>query len=211
MCSAPAVCRCSKGRSSSSLTWQRRLRLIAAQGPDVFYRGEIAPAIVAAQLGTANGGKPGLMTLEDLANYNIVIREPIVAEYRGYRIASMSPPSSGGLTMINALKMLERYPLGDIAAGFGFGKASTLHVMTEAMRLAFADRAVWMGDEDFVGAQARPDSPRLRRDALATYQPHRAHSGQRAVRRSVAVRTARAASGGAHHLAAAEPVSYPGG
>src|SRR5688500_12083615 len=128
----------------------KTLRLIAAHGPDVFYRGEIAPAIVAAQLGTANGGKPGLMTTQDLENYNAVIREPIVAEYRGYRIASMSPPSSGGLTMIQALKMIERYPLGDIEAGFGFGRANTLHVMTEAMRLAFADRAVWMGDEDFV-------------------------------------------------------------
>src|SRR5438128_1141784 len=126
-----------------------------AKGPDALYRGEIGAAIVAAQHATANGGKPGLMTRQDLADYHIVIREPIVGEYRGYRIAAMSPPSSGGLTMIQALKMIERYPLGDAAAGFGFGKAKTLHVMTEAMRLAFADRAAWMGDEDFVPVPKR--------------------------------------------------------
>src|SRR2546422_4617115 len=128
----------------------KTLRLIAKKGPDALYRGEIGAAIVAAQHATANGGKPGLMTMPDLADYHIVIREPIIGEYRGYRIAAMSPPSSGGLTMIQALKMIERYPLGDASAGFGFGKAQTLHVMAEAMRLAFADRAAWMGDEDFV-------------------------------------------------------------
>jgi len=133
----------------------KTLRLIAKKGPKVFYKGEIAEAIVAAQLGTANGGKPGLMTLEDLRDYDIVIREPIVAEYRGFRIASMSPPSSGGLTMIQALKMIERYPLGDVSAGFGWGRANTLHVMAEAMRIAWADRAVWMGDEDFVPVPKR--------------------------------------------------------
>src|SRR6266496_6392413 len=84
----------------------KTLRLIAAKGPDVLYRGEIGAAIVAARRATANGGKPGLMTMQDLADYNIVISEPIVAEYRGYRIAAMSPPSSGGLTMIQALKMI---------------------------------------------------------------------------------------------------------
>jgi gamma-glutamyltranspeptidase / glutathione hydrolase len=133
----------------------KTLRLIAKKGPDVLYRGEIGAAIVAAQRATANGGKPGLMTMQDLADYHIVIREPIVGEYRGYRIAAMSPPSSGGLTMIQALKMIERYPLGDASAGFGFGKAKTLHVMAEAMRLAFADRSVWMGDEDYVPVPKR--------------------------------------------------------
>jgi gamma-glutamyltranspeptidase/glutathione hydrolase len=135
----------------------RTLRLIAAQGPDVFYRGEIAQAIVAAQAQppALAGGKPGVMTTQDLANYNIVIREPTIGKYRGYTIAAMSPPSSGGLTMIQALKMIERFPLGDASAGFGFGKANTLHVMTEAMRLAFADRAIWMGDEDYFDVPKR--------------------------------------------------------
>ena len=133
----------------------KTLRLIADKGPKVFYRGEIAEAIVEAQKASVPGGKPGLMTLEDLKDYDIVIREPIMGEYRGYRIASMSPPSSGGLTMIHALKMIERFPIGDASAGFGFGKANTLHVMAEAMRIAWADRAVWMGDEDFVDVPKR--------------------------------------------------------
>jgi len=190
----------------------KTLRLIAKKGPEAFYRGEIAEAIVAAQRGTANGGKPGLMTLQDLRNYNIVIREPIIAEYRGYRIASMSPPSSGGLTMIQALKMIERYPLGDEAAGFGFGKANTLHVMAEAMRLAFADRAVWMGDEDFVDVPKRGllhrDYTRERGDMITLaariagtapfgdpwlYEPRGRHSAARTT------------------LAAAEPLTHPGG
>src|SRR2546430_1502192 len=188
----------------------KTLRLIAAKGPDVLYRGEIGAAIVAAQRATANGGKPGLMTMQDLADYNIVIREPIVAEYRGYRIAAMSPPSSGGLTMIQALKMIERYPLGDAAAGFGFGKAKTLHVMTEAMRLAFADRNVWMGDEDFVPVPKRGlldrDYVRMRGDliSLTSLIPDPAPVGNpwdfQSARRS-----------GGTLLAAHEPVSYPGG
>jgi gamma-glutamyltranspeptidase/glutathione hydrolase len=186
------------------------LRLIAKKGPDVLYRGEIGAAIVAAQRATANGGKPGLMTLQDLADYNIVFREPIMAEYRGYRIAAMSPPSSGGLTMIQALKMIERYPLGDAASGFGFGKAKTLHVMAEAMRLAFADRSVWMGDEDFVPVPKRGlldrDYVRMRSALikLTSLIPDPAPVGKpwdfQSARRS-----------GGTMLAASEPLSHPGG
>ncbi len=136
----------------------RALRLIAQQGPDVFYRGEIARAIIDAQqrsrTATASEGV-GRMTLQDLANYNVVIRKPVSVNYRGWRVAAMSPPSSGGLTVGQMLLMLERFPIGDAAQGFGFGAPNTLHVMTEAMRLAFADRAVWMGDEDFVPVPKR--------------------------------------------------------
>jgi len=125
-------------------------RLIAEQGIDVFYEGEIAAAIVAAQQQFVSGGKPGLMTTTDLANYDLVIREPTTVDYRGYTVASMSPPSSGGLTVGQVLELIEPYPIGDASEGFGFGQVRTLHAMTEAMRLAYADRAVWMGDEDFV-------------------------------------------------------------
>ena len=132
----------------------KTFRLIAQKGADVFYHGEIAQAIVDAQKRSrspvvVDEGK-GRMQLSDLAAYRTEIRQPITGNYRGYQIASMSPPSSGGLTVIQMLKMLERYPLGDKAQGFGFGATKTMHVMMEAMRLAFADRAVWMGDEDFV-------------------------------------------------------------
>jgi gamma-glutamyltranspeptidase/glutathione hydrolase len=90
------------------------------------------------------------MTLDDLENYDVVIREPVVDNYRGFTIKGMGPPSSGALTVLQILKMLERFPIGDARRGFGFGSTRTLNVMLEAMRLAFADRAVWMGDEDFV-------------------------------------------------------------
>ena len=90
------------------------------------------------------------MTLDDLEKYRAIIREPVVDNYRGFTIKGMGPPSSGALTVLQILKMVERFPIGDAGRGFGFGSTRTLNVMLEAMRLAFADRAVWMGDEDFV-------------------------------------------------------------
>lgn len=136
----------------------KTFRLIAEHGVDVFYRGAIAPAIVEAQqrirtlapLPPQPDEARGRMTLADLDQYRVEIRAPITVNYRGWQLASSSPPSSGGLTVGQMLKILERYPLGDATQGFGFGARNTLHVMIEAMRLAFADRAVWMGDEDFV-------------------------------------------------------------
>ncbi len=131
----------------------KTFRLIAQQGADVFYKGEIAQAIIAAQK-RSRAAVPaegvGRMTLQDLADYRVVIREPVKVNYRGWTVAAMSPPSSGGLTVGQMLLMLQRFPIGDAAQGYGFGSPTTLHVMAEAMRLAFADRAVWMGDEDFV-------------------------------------------------------------
>ena len=135
----------------------KTFRLIARHGPDVFYEGEIAHAIVDAQMRTqaaAGAAGVGRMTLADLISYDAKIRRPIVVNYRGFTVASMSPPSSGGLTIGQMLKMLERYRLGDASQGFGFGAKNTLHVMIEAMRLAFADRAMWMGDNDFVHVPA---------------------------------------------------------
>lgn len=88
------------------------------------------------------------MTLADLADYQVAIREPLTGQYRGWTLATMPPPSSGGLTLLQMLGMLEGCPLGDVTQGHGFGSAKTLHVMTEAMRLAFADRAIWIGDGD---------------------------------------------------------------
>jgi gamma-glutamyltranspeptidase/glutathione hydrolase len=127
-------------------------RKIASQGPDALYTGEIAPAIVATQLATrsTNPGGVGRMTLADLANYEVAIREPVEGTYRGYRIVGMPPPSSGGLTSIQILKMLERFPIGDKDLGYGFGSTRTLNVMIESGRLAYADRAIWIGDDDFV-------------------------------------------------------------
>lgn len=128
------------------------LKLIADKGADAFYTGPLADAIVATQSNYrgANTQLAGRMSLADLAGYEAAVREPVVGDYRGYRIVGMPPPSSGGLTVIQMLKMMERFPLGDESQGYGFGSARTMNVMIEAMRLAFADRAVWMGDADFV-------------------------------------------------------------
>lgn len=116
------------------------LRRISDKGPDGFYKGRTAELIVAEM--RANGG---LITLEDLANYAAVKREPVRGDYRGYEILSMPPPSSGGVALIEMLNILEGY---DLQAG-GSGGAATLHRLIEAMRRAFADRARFVGDPDF--------------------------------------------------------------
>ena len=134
-------------------------RLIAENGPDCFYRlipekgCDIAKGIVDGQKFNrpqAPNGKGGSMTYADLENYRAVIRAPVEGTYRGYLIKAVAPPTSGGLTVIQMLKMLERFPIGDAGQGFGFGSLSTTNAMADAMRLAFADRSVWMGDADFV-------------------------------------------------------------
>lgn len=131
----------------------KTLKLIAARGPDAFYRGPLAQAIINAQQRSHTSPSflgRGRMTLADLAHYKISIREPVIGRYRGWTVVGMPPPSSGGLTVIQILKLLEAYPIRDAKSGYGFGNANTQHLMIESMRLAFADRAVWIGDEDFV-------------------------------------------------------------
>ena len=134
-------------------------RLIAANGPDCFYKlmpdkgCDIAKGIIEGQKFSrpqVTGGRAGVMDYPDLAAYQATERVPTEGSYRGYRIKAMSPPSSGGLTLIQMLKMVERFPLGDASQGYGFGKTKTVNVMAEAMRIAFADRGTWMGDADFV-------------------------------------------------------------
>jgi gamma-glutamyltranspeptidase/glutathione hydrolase len=140
------------------------LRLIAAHGPDCFYlylpaKGcDIAKGIVEGQKFNrpqAPDGKGGSMTYADLANYRPALREPVEGTYRGYTVKAMSPPSSGGLTLLQVLKMLERFPIGDDAQGYGWGELKTANVMADALRIAFADRAEWMGDADFVPVPAK--------------------------------------------------------
>ncbi len=133
----------------------KTLKLLAAKGPDAFYRGPLAQAIVKAQQRTRLGAGKGRMALADLARYQATIRKPLVGHYRGWTLACMPPPSSGGLTLLQMLKLLEGFPLGDTTQGYGFGSAKTLHVMIEAMRLSFADRAVWIGDDDTVPVPQR--------------------------------------------------------
>lgn len=124
----------------------RSLKLIAAQGADGFYKGETASKLVKAV--TDAGGR---MSLQDLANYEAIARVPVKGDYRGYEIVSMPPPSSGGIHIIQILNILEGYPLKD----YGQNSAQTIHLMAEAMQLAYADRAEYLGDSDFIDV---PDS-----------------------------------------------------
>lgn len=119
----------------------KTLKAIAKNGPDAFYKGEIA-SIIAADM-KKNGG---LITEEDLAQYSAVWRTPVKGTYRGYEIMSMCPPSSGGTHIIQILNIMENT---DVKA-MGPGSADKIHLMAEAMRYAYADRSLYLGDPDFV-------------------------------------------------------------
>ena len=116
------------------------LRQVALAGAPAFYQGPIAEKIAAEM--ERHGG---LITREDMAAYRPVFREPVRGSYRGFEIASMPPPSSGGAHLIQILNLLEDYPL----EGMGHNSALSIHVMAEAMRLAYADRSLHLGDSDF--------------------------------------------------------------
>lgn len=117
------------------------LKLIAEQGPDAFYKGSIADAVVAAS--AAHGG---ILSKQDFAGYTVSEDKPVGCDYHRYQILSAPPPSSGGTTLCLILNILEAYPL----AKDGFAAASSLHVMAEAMRHAFVDRNFQLGDPAFV-------------------------------------------------------------
>ena len=118
----------------------RTLERIAADGPAGFYEGETA-ALLEKEM-RAHGG---LITADDLKRYNAVRRTPLVGSYRGHDIIAMPPPTSGGVTLIEALNIVEGF---DVKA-MGAYSASTIHVMAEAMKRAYADRARFLGDPDF--------------------------------------------------------------
>jgi gamma-glutamyltranspeptidase/glutathione hydrolase len=117
------------------------LRLIADTGAAGFYTGDVARRI-AQKVQDAGGG----MTVEDLASYKPVWRRPVTGTYRGHDIASMPPPSSGGVHIVEILNILETFPLRE----FGPNSADAIHVMAEAMRRAYADRSKFLGDPDYV-------------------------------------------------------------
>ncbi|KON82395.2 gamma-glutamyltransferase [Azoarcus sp. PA01] len=125
-------------------------RLLARDGIGSFYTGDIARAILDVQLRSQIGpAGAGRMTASDLATYDVAVRQPVEGDYRGYTLKSMPPPSSGGVSLLMMLELLEPFPLGN-GEGWRFGGHDALHAMIEAMRLTFADRSVWMGDPDFV-------------------------------------------------------------
>lgn len=121
------------------LAWT--LSEIAEHGDEAFYSGSVAKKIV-ADMKAHNG----LITMQDLADYEIVEREPVRGSFRGYEIAAMPAPSSGGTHVIQMLNILENFPL----AKMGPESADSLHIMAEAMKFSYADRSKYLGDPDFV-------------------------------------------------------------
>ncbi|MBS1730242.1 MAG: gamma-glutamyltransferase [Bacteroidetes bacterium] len=115
----------------------KRIKLNGAKG---FYEGKTA-ALIVAEMQRANG----IMTLADLKNYKAKTREAILSDYRGYTIIGFPPPSSGGIIVSQLLTMIEPYPMRQ----YGYGTVASMHLMVEAERRSFADRAEYMGDPDF--------------------------------------------------------------
>jgi len=119
----------------------KTLMRIRDKGSAGFYEGETADLIVAEM--KAGGG---IISHQDLKNYQAIWREPLVSNYKGHQIISMPPPSSGGLALSQLLQMVEPFPLSD----YGFQSSEAIHLMTEAERRVYADRATYLGDSDFV-------------------------------------------------------------
>lgn len=119
----------------------RTLEIIAKKGRDGFYRGEVARKIVASQR-----KYKGLISLSDLRYYKVKSRKPVVGDYKGYKIVSMPPPSSGGTHIIQILNILENFNLSERGSA---QDANNIHLTASAMQIAFADRAEHMGDADF--------------------------------------------------------------
>ena len=120
----------------------RTYRQIAKEGPDWFYQGEFAQ-----RTGQWMKANQGILTAKDFADYKTVIREPIRTTYRGYEIIGFPPPSSGGVHVAQILNILESFDLKELHAS---DPVKFNHVVAEAMKLAFADRAYWLGDSDYV-------------------------------------------------------------
>jgi gamma-glutamyltranspeptidase / glutathione hydrolase len=119
------------------------LSAIAEQGPRGFYEGAVAEKLAKA---VRDAG--GIITTDDLKSYQAILRAPVRGSYRGYDIVSMPLPSSGGTVLLETLNILEGFPLGDMKQG----SAGSLHLMIEAMKRAYADRARYLGDPAFVDA-----------------------------------------------------------
>ncbi|MDR2297618.1 MAG: gamma-glutamyltransferase [Comamonas sp.] len=148
----------------------RSMRLISQQGATAFYQGAIAQKIAAEMAPHANA-----LTLQDLRDYKVVEREPVRGSYRGYQIVTMPPPSSGGAHLLQILNMMERWPMNQ----WGADSAQSVHYMTEAMKLAYADRSEYLGDPDFVKIPLKGlTSKRYAESLAAGIKPQQARPSQ---------------------------------
>ena len=151
--------------------YAKTLGAIAAD-PESFYTGEIAGNIVAAAADPSGGRTPSLMTVEDLADYTVKTRDPLCAGYRGKEICGMPPPSSGGMAVAATLGMLERFPMNEhkpteVDLNGGRPTVMGVHLVSEAERLAYADRDRYVADTDFVPLPGGTPNTLLGSDYLA--------------------------------------------
>ena len=152
---APTARRCAMATGLIQRDLAATLSAIAEQGPRGFYEGPVAE-----KLAKAVGDAGGIMTMDDLKSYQAVIRAPVRGNYRGYDIVSMPLPSSGGTVLLENAEHPRR--ISDVR-DMKQGSAPSLHLMIEAMKRAYADRARYLGDPAFVNAPiAGPDREGLR-------------------------------------------------
>jgi len=156
-------------KSGDTIRWPdlaRTLERIRDHGRAGFYEGKTADDLVAEM----KRGK-GLISMEDLKNYKSVWRDPVTAQYKNYKVISMPPSSSGGVCLIQLLKSVEPFPVRE----WGFNSAKTIHLMTEAERRVYADRATYLGDPDFfkVPLKALMDD-QYNDERMSTFDPDKA-------------------------------------
>jgi len=156
-------------KAGDSIKWLelgRTLELIRDNGRAGFYEGITAENIAAEM----KRGK-GLITFEDLKNYTAAWRDPIVASYKDYKIISMPPSSSGGVCLVQLLKSVEPYPIKQ----WGHNSVATIHLMTEAERRVYADRAIYLGDPDFYKVPLKQMmDDQYNDERMSTYDPDKA-------------------------------------
>nr|WP_234783697.1 gamma-glutamyltransferase family protein [Mycolicibacterium celeriflavum] len=159
------------GTRLTNPAYSKTLGAIAVD-PQVLYTGAIAHDIVAAAADNSGGRTPSLMTAEDLANYTVKEREPLCTPYRGREICGMPPPSSGGIAVAATLGVLEHFPMADhkptdVDLNGGRPAVMGVHLISEAERLAYADRDKYVADTDFVPLPGGSPNTLLGSDYLA--------------------------------------------
>jgi gamma-glutamyltranspeptidase/glutathione hydrolase len=145
---------------------------VIASDPQSFYTGDVARAIVAAAADASGGRTPSLMTADDLSGYTVKKREPLCTPYRGKEICGMPPPSSGGIAVASTLGTLEHLAMGDhkptdVDLNGGRPSVMGVHLISEAERLAYADRDKYVADTDFVPLPGGSPNSLLNSDYLA--------------------------------------------
>ncbi|WP_171054879.1 gamma-glutamyltransferase [Mycobacterium sp. DBP42] len=143
------------GTRMTNPAYAKTLGAIASERARAFYTGDIARAVVAATADTSGGRTPGLMTEQDLATYAVKQREPVCTTYRGREVCGMPPPSSGGIAVAATLGILEHFPMSNykparLDRNGGHPSVTGVHLVSEAERLAYADRDRYVADTDFV-------------------------------------------------------------